>query len=128
MKHVPGIPIHAIYGKNISEPNLSPDYRPTLLAADLIFGRDVDSGHEFLVYGRAALERVRENGRPDKFRIVVVEVDMETDELELLLALVEVLRGRNDYLSWDDAPPELRATPEEIARWAERPASMEGAK
>lgn len=116
MPHVPGVPIHAIYGRDISEPNRNPDYRPWLLAADLILGRDVGSGHEFLVYGRPALEEVSRSGRPRPFRIAVVEVDMETDELELLLALVEVLRGRHDYLSWNEAPPEQGTTAEEMAR------------
>lgn len=121
LKHVAGVPIHAIYGRDISEPNRNPDYRPWLLAADLIFGRDVDSSHEFLVFGRPALEEVRRSGRTGQFRIAVVEVDMETDELEMLLALVRILRGRDDYLSWNEVPPGLRATPEELARWGELP-------
>lgn len=114
LNHVRGIPIHAIFGQDVSEANLNHDHRPKLMAADLIFGRDVDSRHEFLVYGRPILEAVQRAGRPGHFRLVVVEVDMETEELEMLIALVRVLRGRDDYLPYDEAPPELRLAPEEM--------------
>ena len=121
MKDVPGIPIHAIFGRSHAEANPARDHRPALRAADLIFGRDVDSGHEFLVYGRDALD-----GRTREFGIVVVELDMETTELETLLALVTCLRGRHDYLSWGEAPAGERLTAEEMAAWGERPANGGG--
>lgn len=114
LSNVRGIPIHDIFGRDVGEPNPDHDHRPGLLVADLIFGRDINSGHEFLVYGRPILEANLRSGRSGRFRVVVVELDMATEELEMLVALVRVLRGRDDYMPWNEAPPELRLTPEKI--------------
>lgn len=115
MPDLAGIPIHALFGRDISEPNPDPAPRASLMTADVVLGRDLDSGHEFLVYGRPALDAMARSGRAARVRCLVVELDMQTLELEALVALVTVLRGRHDYLAWSEAAPEQRVTPEQVA-------------
>jgi hypothetical protein len=94
--NTPAIPIHALLADDLG-PNLAPDSRPLLLSADLVFGRDVTSGREFLVYGRPFLERIVRTGRSRPARVVRIELDQNTDELEVLCTVIEALRGRCDY-------------------------------
>jgi hypothetical protein len=69
---------------------------PILLGADVVYGRDVMTGNEFLVFGRDALEQTRA-GKPDILRTLAIEIDQATDELEMLIALMRVQKGRDDY-------------------------------
>ena len=70
-----------------------------LLRADLIFGRDVISRHEFIVYGRKAMNRILQNGKGEPLAILVIELDHETEELDTLTAMVKMLRGWHEYLA-----------------------------
>ena len=79
-----------------------PEYREELRQADVIFGVDVNSQREFLVYGRSALKRIIRSGQEILLRVVRVELDQETDELEYLLAALHVLRGHHDYQASED--------------------------
>jgi hypothetical protein len=58
------IPIQALFAADGTSPNPAVDYRPLLGRADLIFGVDVMTGDEFLVYGRAAIEDVVRTAAP----------------------------------------------------------------
>lgn len=92
------IPLEAVFAANC--PNLNPecDPRPLLDKADVIFGVDVMSGHEFVVYGRKALEEIVTTGEARQLAVVRIGIDQETDELEKLLALVSLVKGSFDYL------------------------------
>ena len=95
----PPIPINAIFGENY-RPNPEFDMRQKLQDCDVILGVDVMSGHEFIVHGRDALERMAASDDPDEglgLTLMRIAVDQETDELEALVALVTVLRGHHDY-------------------------------
>lgn len=100
LAHLPGLPVHAIFGSNGPD-DCSPnrDWNPAkeIRSASLIFVRDVMTRKEYLVYGRKTLKRVARQGKEETVRTLVVELDYDTDELEKLLALVQVLRGRHDY-------------------------------
>lgn len=63
--------------------------------ADVIFGEDVASQHRFLVYGRDLLEA--SGGEGERLRVLTVELDQETEELEKLISLVYATKGRHDY-------------------------------
>ncbi len=92
------IPLEAIFAADSLSPNPECDPRPMLGKADVILGVDVMSGHEFLVYGRRALEEIVATGQSRKLAVVRIGIDQETDELEKLLALVSVMKGGFDYM------------------------------
>ena len=91
------IPIEALFDETWTRPNLAKDPRRTFADAQVIFGVDVMSQREFLVYGRKILEQIVKSGTTQEFCAMWVAIDQETDELEKLLALVKVLKGHDDY-------------------------------
>jgi len=99
------VPLHALLDEAGTGPNLDAgfDVREFLAGADVILGVDVPTGEEFLVYGLDFLQRVVAAGVGTPARVARVEVDQGSDELELLLALVAVVRGRYDYGATDAA-------------------------
>src|SRR5262245_44069549 len=73
------------------------DPRGLLNSADIILAVDIDSEHEALVYGRDLLEQISKTGNESDAAILRIEVDMNTEDLERLVALVRVVKGRDDY-------------------------------
>jgi hypothetical protein len=70
--------------------------RQLLEDASVVIGCDVMSRREFVVFGRNELRQVAK-GRPHG-DVLFVELDQETDELEFLCAVCEMLKGRHEYL------------------------------
>jgi hypothetical protein len=68
----------------------------------VIFGVDVMTEHQFLVYGRDVLKEIMDTGKGRSLRVLRIGLDQETEELEKLLALVELVRGRHDYQSYEE--------------------------
>jgi hypothetical protein len=95
---VPVIPINALFGESL-EPNTSLPFHPGqfLAEADVIFGVNVMEDRNFLVYGRKAIEEIALTGKKKDLRVVRIALDQETDELEKLIALVTVIKGKHDY-------------------------------
>jgi hypothetical protein len=92
-----GTPIDALFAPGGINLNPEVEFREWLTEAEVIIGIDVMSRHRFLVYGRDALEEVVRSGEPREMDVFAVELDRETDELERLCALAEVVKGRCDY-------------------------------
>ena len=90
------VPIDALFDE-ASGPNERCDPRILFTQAQIIWGRDVMTRHQFLVYGRKAIQRVASSGKIQPLPAVMIEIDQETDELEKLLALVQVVKGKHDY-------------------------------
>ncbi len=92
-------PFHALFAADNVNPNESFDENPRdiVSAAEVIFAIDVMSGHKALVFGRDVLEGIATGGVAQAVETVGVELDMETDELERLVALVRVVKGHDDY-------------------------------
>lgn len=94
------IPINAIFhpATGLDDPALTTEAGQALRDAELIFGVDVMSGREFLVFGRALLEGIirTRQGRPTA--AMRIGVDQETDDLEKLVAAVEFVKGSHDYV------------------------------
>jgi hypothetical protein len=82
-------------------PNPDHDPPPHMLVqfANVVIGRDRKSGNEFLVYGRERFYRFDDASEDADRFTAIIELDQETDDLERLLALVEVLKGRHEYRS-----------------------------
>ncbi|MCX7409722.1 MAG: hypothetical protein NTZ32_16720 [Planctomycetales bacterium] len=90
------IPIHALLDENCGL-NPATDPRQKLGDAELIMVRDVMSRRQCLVFGKEIIRRVALSGRAEPMPSVMVELDMATDELPLLLAMVSAIKGRHDY-------------------------------
>jgi len=90
------IPIAALFGMGC-EPNTEVDPRQALHSAELIFGVDVMSQRQFLVYGRDALQEIVTSGKAHPMQVLMIGLDQESDELEKLIALVRVIKGKDDY-------------------------------
>src|SRR4051794_20883002 len=95
----PTVPIAALFDNEGPRPNpaCADEGREVLRGADVIFGVDVMSQEQFVVYGRAALEGVVSSGVPGPQVVLRVELDQETEELERLIALVRVVKGHDGY-------------------------------
>jgi len=95
-------PIEALFSSEGMNPNPDIDANGLMSEADVIFGVDVMTCNRFLVYGRDALKRIARIGLSEDLAVVVIELDQESEELEKLIALVEVLKGKHDYRSRED--------------------------
>src|SRR5262249_18735718 len=89
----PAVPIRALFDEAGVRPNLSADPRRALHDAEMIFGVDVASGNEFIIYGREALARIALGRVARPVRVLRVSLDQATEELEQLIALVRVVKG-----------------------------------
>ena len=74
-----------------------PQWRTAFETADVIFGVDVVTGHEILVFSRAAPPLGGPPDETDRRQILRVSIDGASDELELLTAACEAYRGHHDY-------------------------------
>jgi hypothetical protein len=97
------IPIHALFAADGINPNPehADEIRQALHDAEVIFGVDVMSQHEFLVYGRHVPQQVLDTGQERDVHVLRIGLDMETDELERLVALVRVVKGHDDYRAFE---------------------------
>jgi hypothetical protein len=68
-----------------------------LIEAEVILGVDVASQKQFVVYGRRAMRRVLMGGAGSGARVVRISLRQDSEELEQLLNLVLVYKGRHDY-------------------------------
>jgi hypothetical protein len=90
------IPIHGLFGTRCG-PNPEINTHRIMNEAELIFGIDIMSSREFLIYGRDLLHEIANSGATRNVSVVAVELDQDSDELETLIALVQVLKGKDDY-------------------------------
>lgn len=88
-----GVPFHGLMGRGLGSPER------LARRADLVVAVDVMTGEELLVYGEVALFPVEFYGASARFRVLAVEADFATGEVEALAALVEPVKGDHD-LPW----------------------------
>jgi len=74
-----------------------PQWRMAFETADLIFGVNVVTGHEILVFSRDALPSSGAPDETDRRQILRVSIDGASNELELLTAACEAYRVHHDY-------------------------------
>jgi len=96
LKHQDIVPIEALLGGG-RDPNAEVEYRRLLAVADLIFGVDVMSGKQSIVFGRLSLKELVRTGQSNILGVVNVGLDSETMEIEKLAALVQDIKGHHDY-------------------------------
>lgn len=92
------IPIDALFGQGV---DLNKEAKPQELLdeAEVIFGVDVMSQREFLLYGKELLQEIAKGDFSRPTHVIKIEVDEDTEELEKLIALIKVVKGKVDYES-----------------------------
>jgi hypothetical protein len=97
------LPLEALIGED-GGPNRAAHFDPWELvdAADVIFAVDIDTEDEVPVFGRDFLESVSAGGAAVPARVLHVEIDQDTEDLERLLGIVVAVKGRHDYPTGDD--------------------------
>lgn len=88
--------VHALFDEDDVAPNPRGDVCETLWDADVITAVDHMTRRESVVYGRGLLREIRASDRPKWVRVIRVGVDLGTDELPRLLAVVQAVKGRHD--------------------------------
>lgn len=76
----------------------------TLHDADVILGRDVATHQEHVIFGRETLRQVAQaEDEPEGYNILCIEIDCSpgATDLERLIALVQFVRGRHDFIRFD---------------------------
>jgi hypothetical protein len=91
-----GVPFHGLMGWGFGHPER------LVAAADLVVAIDVMSRESLVVFGEVALFPVEFGGRSAAFRVLAVELDFDTGEVDALAALVEFVKGDHD-LPWEIA-------------------------
>ena len=72
-------------------------------AADVVMGIDPGTGEENgLYYGAAALGRIVRRDTPEEVRVLKVPVDPDTDDVEVLCAMVQAVKGAHCYPETED--------------------------
>lgn len=103
MRTIPGHPLTAFLesqATGVAAPTESAV--ATLHDADVILGRDIISGQEFVVFGRDTLQQVASGeDAAEGYNILSIEIDRESGQLPLLLDLVRSARGRHDYIDFE---------------------------
>ena len=69
-----------------------------LSEVEIIFGRDISTQDVFLVYGRNRLQELSWDDNTSDVDVLMVDIVRQTDELNQLLALVQIAKGSYDYV------------------------------
>lgn len=93
------ITLDSLFDESGTGVNAAADFNPRELidTRDVILGVDNDSRREVLIYGRDTLERIAKSGEGEAVRILRIEFDFSTDDLEKLCGIVQAVKGRHDY-------------------------------
>jgi hypothetical protein len=91
-----GVAFHGLLGWGLGDPE------PLVAAADLVVAVDVMTRAELLVFGEPATFRAEFLGPPVVLVALVVELDLDSDEIDTLATLVELVKGDHD-LPWEVA-------------------------
>jgi len=101
MAKIQAIPLESLFAADGISPNPEVDPRAALAEAEVVLGIDVMTRHSVVVFGRNALKAIVRTGKARVVPVLGVEIDLETDDLEKLCALMVVVKGRHDYGSAD---------------------------
>lgn len=89
-----GIPFHGFLGWGFGDPER------IVGSADLVIAIDVMTKCQILVFGEVAMFPVEFAGASQLFRVLAVELDLDTDEVDTLATLIEFVKGDHD-LPWE---------------------------
>jgi hypothetical protein len=95
-EHEDIIPIESLFGEG-GDPDAEVECRRLLSVADVIFGIDVMTGKQSIVFGRLSLEKLVRTGQSHVLGVVNVGLGQETMGIEKLATLVQDIKGHHDY-------------------------------
>lgn len=113
--------IHDFTGKDVPESMEG----KALLGAEVVMGRCIKDNHYFIAYGRAAFIDIINNGHlQDGILVVELDARSESTELEYLIAMCQVMKGRDEYREGND--PALEGVALVGGRFAKLPHGQSG--
>jgi hypothetical protein len=74
-----------------------PEFRAELKQSEIKVAQARSTGDEFVVFGRPILELIDVTGMEEKHKALMVPILEETNELEALIAAVQVAKGWDEY-------------------------------
>ncbi len=89
-----GVPFHGLMGWGFGDPEI------LVARAEVVMAVDVMTQVEVLVYGQVNLFHCEFGGTSVTLRVLAVELDLDSDEIETLATLVEIVKGDHD-LPWE---------------------------
>src|SRR5262245_42998021 len=106
MSDLEAVPIDAFFDSTNTRPNEDADFdvRQTLHDAEVIIGQDVMTSHEFILYGRDTIKSIASGEEPEGAPILCIALDQgpESDDLERVIVMIEAVKGRHDYIAFDE--------------------------
>ncbi len=91
------VPFHALVDEAGTGFNTDADSQSMLDAAEVVIAHDVMTDYETIIYGRERFQTGADQGIT--LSVLTVALDIETDELDRLIAMVEGVKGRHDYIA-----------------------------
>lgn len=65
-----------------------------LAGAAVIIGQDITTGSKCVVYGRELLEDIARTKVRHAVKVLIVEVDLDSDDLQRLATLIDFVKGQ----------------------------------
>jgi hypothetical protein len=93
---IPTVALNEMLGDELSF--LATSVVDMLSEVEVIFGRNVMTQEVFLVYGRHRLQELQQSDCEDDVDVLMIDVLDQADELNQLLALVQIAKERYDYV------------------------------
>ena len=104
--NIPCVPVEALLTLNGVGPYL--DVIQFIEEIEVIFGRDSLTNEVFLIYGRERINQVIEDCNAPMVDTLIIELNRQSDELNQVLALVQLARV---FLRGLQSPPALWLCP-----------------
>lgn len=95
--NIPSLTLDEVLGDRLS---WSPTFEAVELLAEVevIFGRDIRTQEVFLVYGRQRLQDLAREDGGSELDVLIIDLDRKSNDLNHLLALVQLAKRGYDYV------------------------------
>ncbi len=95
--NIPSLTLTEVLGDELSWPSTTTAI-DLLSEVEIIFGRDIPTQEVFLIYGRDRLQELFQDGDESDVDVLMIDIVRQTDELNQLLALVQIAKRGYDYV------------------------------
>ena len=98
------VPLEAFFSADgIHKPNPEhPELLERLRSAEVVISYDIMTERESIMFGLELLREIASGHDAKQVELLRIGIDQETDELEKLAALIQVVKGRHDYESSEE--------------------------
>jgi hypothetical protein len=94
---IPSLTLTEVLGDELAWPSTT-DAIDLLSEVEIIFGRDIPTQEVFLIYGRERLRKLSQDDNASDVDVLMIDLVRKTDELNQLLALVQMAKQGYDYV------------------------------